>query len=242
MRKLFDIYVNDKSYPVYDIEGKEHALGSYNGCPTTWWLLLDGDMDKPKMLDEMSENCNLVPYIDKGVHRICWEINYKQYNRIVTKWSENNIRDGGVCTIKANGRDVYTFNSSDLTSTMANVSVLIEKLMVHPYNFLEPEKDDGRKIFFCGLPAFVFRGYELGEIKIKPDYSNISKEEWWQKYELFNSNHENKNPDDFFDDVDFEEYEADYELFKERLKDYMEDDEINWGNALEDGKIWWFRK
>jgi len=242
MRKIFYIYINNKAYPVYDIEGKEHSLGEWNGCPTTWWLLYDDHMDKPQMLDEMSENSKLIPYIDKGVHRICWEINYKQYNSMSFKWGDSDIRNGGVCTIIANGKEVYKFHSSDLNYAMSNVVILTEKIMTHPYNFLDPDKDEGRKIFFCGLPAFVFKGYEIGEIKIKPDYSTLSKEEWWEKYEFFNSNYEDKEQDDFDDELDYQEYEADFELFKERTLEWKDDDIIGWGDALSDGKIWWFRK
>jgi hypothetical protein len=108
--------------------------------------------------------------------------------------------------------------------------------------FLEPEKDDGRKIFFCGLPAFVYRGYEVGEIKIIPDYSKISKKSWWRHYELYNSRHEEKSYEEFEDDLDEGNYDMDLESSKDNTNEYYNDDSINWGDALEDGKIWWFRK
>jgi len=242
MRKVFDILINDKPYTVYGIEGKEHSLGINNGCPANWWLHYEEDTSSIKFLNEMDENPNLIPYIDRGVHRICWEINYKQTNRIKYKWDEADIRDSGVCNLKANGRDVYKFHTSDLMYAMARVQTLVGEIISHPYNLLEPEKDDGRKIFFCGLPAFVHRGYEVGEIKIEPDYSSISKELWWKRYDFFNSNHEEKSFEEFEDELDQEEYEADYELFQENTKEYYDNDMINWGDALNDGKIWWFRK
>ena len=242
MRKIFDILINDKPYPVYDIENKHHELGKWNNSPTTWWLLFENDYKDSKFLNEMEEESKLIPYIDRGVHRVCWEINYKQSNHIKYKWDEADIRNSGVCTLKANGRDIYKFHSSDLMYAMARVQTLVGELLSHPYNFLEPEKDDGRKIFFCGLPAFVYRGYEVGEIKIIPDYSKISKKSWWRHYELYNSRHEEKSYEEFEDDVDEGNYDMDLESSKDNTNEYYNDDSINWGDALEDGKIWWFRK
>lgn len=242
MRKIFDIHINDKPYGVYDIEGKEHNLGRYNDSPATWWLLYDDNPNQVKFINEMEEESNLIPYIDKGIHRICWEINYKQTNYTKFKYDEYDIRSSGICTLKANNREIYKFHSSDLNYAMAQVQVLVGKITCHPYNFFEPEKDDGRKIFFCGLPAFVYKGWEVGEIKIKPDYSKIDKETWWERYELFNSHHENKDDDEFDDELEKEEYDADFELFEGNTSSESFYDEINWGDALSDGKIWWFRK
>lgn len=269
MNKLFEISINEKLYPVYQILGKEHSLGTYNGCPSDWWLLYDDDMNESKLLDEMSINSNLIPYIDKGVHRICWEINYKQYNNIRFKYAEYDIRDGGECLIKANGREIYKFISSDLMFAMSKVSVTIQRILGHPYNFLEPEKDNGRKIFFCGLPAFVYQGYEVGEIKIKPDYSVISKKKWWYIYDFYNQmeelNFDNEQLDINFDELDNPNLFADPltdetiqeengftsdELMRDETLLYETPQEeygyatdiINWGDALEDGKINWFRR
>ena len=77
-RKIFDILIREKLYPVYSIEGYEHNLGKWNGCPDTWWLDYsvyhsDNDYKVPTIRE-------LIPYIDKGVHRVCWEVNYAQFN------------------------------------------------------------------------------------------------------------------------------------------------------------------
>lgn len=240
MRKLFDISIDDKLYPVFDIENKEHDQGRWNGSPTTWWLLYEDINVENKLIDETFDELNLIPFIDKGVHRICWEINYKQYNNIVYKYNTHDLRNGGLCTMRANGRDVYKFHSSDLLHAMSNVSVIAGKLISHPYNFFEPEKDDGRKIFFCGLPAFVYQGNEVGEIKIKPDFDKISPKNWWEKYDFYNFNER-----DWRIDFDFEPPSVKDE---QKLDFFNEDDYtnrvqmINWGDALSDGKIWWFRE
>ena len=240
MRRIFDIHINDESFPVFDIEGKEHEYGKHNGCPTTWWLDYTKDEngnyldpEKTQLLVEMSgKERNLIPYIDKGVHRICWEINYKQGNSIRYKWDDYDIRSYGACTIRANGRDVYKFRHSDLHGAMAHVQYLCEKLISHPYNFFQPEKDDGRKIYFKSLPAFVRTGYDVGEIKIEPDYSMLPKKKWWRIYELFGSK-KYESADSIFRDDD--------ETVGEDIDENQNNDMINWGDALSDGHIYWFR-
>lgn len=239
MRKVFDIYINDKPFPVLSIEGKKHLLGKNNGCPDTWWLDYTKDeegnyieQDGTQLLVEMNgKERNLVPYIDKGVHRICWEVIYKQGNSMKFKWDEYSIRSYGTCTLRANGRDVYKFRHSDLQGAMVHVQHLTEKLLSHPYNFFEPERDNGRKIYFKSLPAFVRTGYEVGEIRIEPDYSMLPKEKWWKIYSLFEGKRY-ETAESIFKDVgdDLDDYE-----------EYQMNDMINWGDALSDGQIDWFR-
>lgn len=233
MRKVFDIYINEKPFPVFHIEDKEHAYGKNNGCVPTWWLDYTKDQNgdyKPAsgIITEITENRNLIPYIDKGVHRICWEITYKQSNLIKYKWDDYDIRSTGSCTIRANGRDVYKFRNSDLHRAMAQVQHLTEKIISHPYNFFRPEEDDGRKIYYKSLPAFVKQGFDVGEILVVPDYSILPKNEWWKTYRLFNKRYE--SPDSIYLDCGEEEEE-----------DYENSDVINWGDALNDGLIGWFR-
>ena len=84
IRKIFEIQIYEKTYPVYSIEGYEHNLGKYNGCPDTWWLDYsvyhsDNDDEEPTMRE-------LIPYIDKGVHRVCWRVDYEQHNSSKYKW------------------------------------------------------------------------------------------------------------------------------------------------------------
>lgn len=237
MRKLFDIHINDKPFPVFSIEDKEHNYGKSNGCPANWWLDYTKDengnyleRDGNQLLLEMNgKERNLVPYIDKGVHRICWEVSYKQGNRSKFKWDEFQLRSYGTCTLRANGREVYKFVHSDIQGAMTQVQYLVEKITCHPYNFFEPEKEDGRKIYFKSLPALVRTGYEVGEIRIEPDYSMLPKKRWWQIYELFNRKYEIADSI-FNEDMDEERNQYEYE-----------NDIINWGDALSDGSIGWFR-
>lgn len=239
MRKLFDIHINDKPFPVFSIDGKEHNYGKSNGCPDNWWLDYTKDeegnyleQDGSQLLVEMNgKERNLIPYIDKGVHRICWEITYKQGNLMKYKWDDYDIRSYGTCIMRANGRDVYKFRHNDLQGAMVHVQHLSEKLLYHPYNFFEPEKDDGKKIYFKSLPAFVRTGYEVGEIRIEPDYSVLPKEKWWKIYNLFDSR-AYESADSIFSDDD--------DRFDDNIEDQMAD-MINWGDALSDGHIYWYR-
>ena len=149
------------------------------------------------------------------------------------KWDDYDMRSYGTCTIRANGRDVYRFRHSELHGAMTYVQYLCEKLISHPYNFFEPEKDDGRKIYFKSLPAFVRTGYDLGEIRIEPDYSMLPKKKWWQIYELFDSKKYESADSIFRDDDD--------ELDDEYREENRNNDMINWGDALSDGHIYWYR-
>ena len=211
-----------------------------NGCPDDWWLDYTKDEEgnylppsSNELLMEISDaniNRKLIPYIDKGVNRICWEIRYEQGHSVKYKWDDPELRSWGSCTLIANGKEVYKFRCSDLQYAMIRVQQLTETIRSHPYNFFNPEEDDGRKIYFQGLPAFVYKGYDLGEIKIRPDYSKISKEKWWELYNAYEST-AYESIDSIFKDID--DHDTDLE--------YMRNDEINWGDALSDGKIKWFR-
>jgi hypothetical protein len=227
--KIFDIQIGDRLYPVYSIEGYEHNLGKWNGCPDTWWLdysVYHSDND-----DEVPTMRELIPYIDTGVHRVCWEINYRQFNSTKYKWDEWSIRNGGICTIKANGKEVYKFHWRDLGGALAEAHSLISKISEHPFNFINPEKEIGRKIWYYGLPATILLGYEPGEIRINPDLSYMTSDEWWNELEKRKSNvkppNSTQNEDDLLDAEHFAEH-----------KDYGS---INHGSVFYDGMINWFR-
>ena len=227
--KIFDIQIGERLYPVYSIEGYEHNLGKWNGCPETWWLdysVYHSDND-----DEVPTTRELIPYIDKGVHRVCWEVNYRQFNSTKYKWDEWSIRNGGICTIKANGKEVYKFHWRDLGGALAEAHSLINKISEHPFNFINPKEEIGRKIWYYGLPATILLGYEPGEIRINPDLSYMTLDEWWNELEKRKSNVKppnlTQNEDDLLDAEHFAEH-----------KDYGS---INHGSVFYDGMINWFR-
>jgi hypothetical protein len=232
-RKIFDIQIRDKLYPVYSIEGYEHGLGKWNGCPTTWWL--DYSIYHTELiLSEQPTLRELIPYIDKGVHRVCWGVDYQQHNSTKYKWGGWDIRSGGICKITANGKPVYKFHYRDLNGALAAASCKIDEMMYHPFDFINPENEIGRKIWYHGLPAKVLLGYEVGEIRIEPDYSYLSKENWWDELERRKTKIENTNQ--VIEDDD--DKRIDKEHFEE-TKDYGI---INHGDVFYDGMINWFRK
>ena len=230
VRKLFEIRIYEKMYPVYSIKGCEHNLGKYNGCPDTWWL--DYSQYDTEIGDPERE---LIPYIDKGVHRICWGVEYQQHNSSKFKWDEWNIRSGGICKISANGKPVYKFHYSDIEGALAAATNKINNLVGHPFNFINPEEEVGRKIWYYGLPATILLGYEVGEIKINPDYSYMTKDEWWNELEKRRTNVYPKDRIYKNDDKEMEEME------KEHFEEYKDYGTINHGSAFYDGMINWFR-
>lgn len=216
-RKAFDILIDDKPCPVWDLPDYEHENGKWNGTPTTWWL---------QYQDE------LIPYVDKGVHRICWEICYKQTNHTKYKWDDWDVRSSGRCTIKANGKEIYSFGSSDLGYALGKAQALCIELMEHPYNFLDQNSEEGRKIWYYGLPASIsVNDHHPGEISIVPDLENIDENTWWKKYS------ERKKP---ILPVS-EEREQDIIMDEENDEEWRGFGRIGHGDALWDGMINWFR-
>ena len=233
VRKIFEIQISDRMYPVYSIDGYEHQLGPSNGCPATWWLDYsiyhsEGDDEQPTMRE-------LIPYIDIGVHRICWGIDYQQFNYTKYKWDEWNIRNGGICKITANGKPVYKFHYRDFEGALATAQVKINDMIGHPFDFINPEKEIGRKIWYYGLPAKILLGFEPGEIKIEPDYSYLSPDEWWSTLEEKKSKVYPKERTYIDDEKEMEELE------KEHFEEYRDYGNINHGSAFYDKMIDWFR-
>ena len=220
-RLAFQILINDEPHNVWDIPDYEHEDGKWNGCPTTWWLEREG---------------MLYPYVDKGVNRICWEINFKQTNNTKFKWDSLDIRGGGKCTIKANGEIVYQFFSRTPEHALTKAQTLLYELTEHPYNFLDQKKEKGRKIWFYGLPVTIRPSHMPGEISIVPEYSNhLKKEDWWKLYKERSQPvviPDEKNDEDNFMKDSSEEWEVkEWEVFGE----------IGHGCPLWDGMIGWFR-
>lgn len=230
VRKAFDITIDDKPYIVYSIEGYEHENGKLNGTPATWWLDYS-DYEPSEYYPEGNPRV-LIPFVDKGCNRICFEINYKQRNSMKYKWDDYNLRRSGNCTIKANGKKIYFFTSYDLNHALAKAQTMIVTLMEHPFNFIRPEEEEGRKIWYYGLPAKVRNGYEAGEIKIDPDYSEIEHDKWWDLYD------ERSRPV-LPPKTGSEKEDADMDgESRGESRDYGS---INHGDALWDGMINWFR-
>lgn len=228
-RKIFNVLIHDNEYDVYDIRGKEHQ--GYNGEPKTWWLYysdrLPGDLIPPA-------NSEYFKAWSSSIERLSWEIKFKQKTTSKVKWDELRFSGRTSCEMWCNGKLIYSFGtiggSNGMSFAMAKAEYLKVVLCEHCYNFLDPQSEQGRKICWYGLPATVdvkSNGWEIG---IVPDYTTgFSKKEWWKEYDRRRKNHTAPDPDwDNMEKEDFEEgYRSDY---------------INWGDALSDGNIYWFRK
>ena len=226
IRKIFKVIIYDKEYYVYDIEGKEH-MGE-NDTPKTWWIYYTD------VTEEINKDSKyFVPFV-KGINRLLWDIKITQRNTTKFKWDELRFNNHTYIEMWCNKKLVYAFSTlgdeRGISFGMAKVQYLQTVLCEHPYNFLNPEEEQGRKICWYGLPATVRVQQDTWEIGIVPDYTTgLSKKEWWD--ELKRKKHNYLNEPDEDDDI-IEEYDS-----EAQYSDY-----INWGDALSDGNIYWFRK
>lgn len=223
-RKAFPLMIDGKEYQVWSIDGLEHEDGKMNGTPDTWWLDYSDDENERE----------LVPYVDKMIHRICWDVNYRQSNVSKFKWNEWRFTSSGVCTISANGKEVYKFYSHDLGYALAKAQTTIATISEHPYNFINPSEEKGRRIWYYGIPATIEPSdYYPGEISVCPDYSTgIKENEWWK---LYRERSQNVQPPEEGEDSQM------VELDNERMEEDRDYGKINHGDALWDGMINWFR-
>jgi hypothetical protein len=231
MKKIFEVMIYEKFYDVYSIEDKKHE--SLNGEPDTWWLYLGQRL--PEGEQPTIDSPNWKPW-NNNIQRCIWEIRLKQRNTTKEKWDETRFSSSTNVEIYCNGKLFYSFSTlggdSGMAFAMAKAQYMIVKMTEHPFNFLEPEKENGRQIWWYNLPAtVVVSTYNPWEIRIKPDYSTgLTKEEWWVEYK----NRQNKvlsAQEIFIDEDGFDDEDND-----------INEDLINWGDALSDGNIWWFRK
>lgn len=215
-RFVFEVLINKHSYSVYDIPSRHHWNNT--DSVSTWWLKYRGEGE-------------LEPWYDRHTHRVCYEFIIREHNHSKTKWDELRVSGGVSVEITANGKPYYSFGTSKLDYAFAKSQQLIVQMSEHPYNFLDPKSENGRKIYWYGLPAMVRPSSYPGEIAIIPDYScGINKSEWWRIY-LLRKEIVGGNLDD-------EEVKMD----REDDDESMQSDYINWGDALSDDHIGWFRK
>ena len=229
-RKIFSVYIQNKVYDVYNIEGKEH-LG-LNNIPNTWWLYFTSRIlnECPKIDSE-----HFIPF-DIGIKRHLWEFEIKQTNTYKIKWNDDSFSNNISVTMICNKKKIYSFGTFDMNFALSKIQYLQVVLSEHPYNFFEPEKEKGRKIYHYGLPATVEPSYYPGEIKIIPEYSDeLPEREWWNELE--------RREKPFIQKKKLSGDEKWDEIFnKEQRQETREYGSINWGDALRDGHINWFRK
>ena len=229
IRKIFEVVINNSMCPVYSIEGYEHESGRRNGDPTEWWVDISDPVSPNQFGDTETVSPNeseLVPYSDKCFNRICWGVDYKQKNYSKEKWGETRLNGTGVCNISANGKNVYKFISSDLGHALGKAQYIINALREHPYDFINPDSENGRKIYYHGLPATIRTAYQPGDITVVPDFSYIGEPEWWRLYNERSKLIKDK-PDRDDEDEEYDNRPVDF---------------INHGDVLWDGMINWFRE
>lgn len=230
IRKIFKVKIYDNYFDVYSIEGKEHA--GLNGEPTSWWLYFSDPMPD-----------GVMPPIDSpywkpwhsSIERHVWEIKITQKNTTKEKWGETQFRSNTWIQMICNGKVIHEFSTTGgnrgMSFAMAKIQYLQVKMSEHPYNFFDPESENGRKIYYHGLPATIRPSFHPGEIHIIPDYTaGLTKEQWWKELERRQSPAVPKEKDDMD------------EIEKENSEDDRRSDYINWGSALSDGNINWFRR
>lgn len=230
-RKVFKVIIHEKEYDVYNIDGKEHE--GYNDTPKDWWLYYSERL--PEGLVPPVDSEYWKPYCSSILRRL-WEIRIKQRNSSKEKWGETNFRNSISVEMWCNNKLVYAFgtNGKYLDYAMAKIQYLQVQLSEHPYNFFEPETENGRKICWHGLPATIKVKQDTWEIAVIPDYTaGLTREEWWKELKRRESRYT-----EIKDDMDKQEKEMEDEDFSES----MTDDYINWGDALSDQHIYWFRK
>lgn len=223
-RKVFEVIIHGKTYDVYDVHGKEHM--GYNGEVKTWWLYYSDLLPEGTVPPVDSEYWE--PW-SNSINRRLWDIRFKEYNSSKEKWGETRFRSGLNCEMYCNDKLIYSFGTGSLSFAMSKAQYLTVVLSEHCYDFFDQESQNGRKIWFYGLPAAVRPNTSHpGEIGIVPDYSTgIDKKEWWSEFKRRRSNINEKISEDDMRVWDEEEDYSDY---------------INWGDALSDGRIDWFRK
>ncbi len=226
IRKIFTVVINKNEYDVFDIDSKEHD--GYNDVPKTWWLYHSSRL--PSDLLPPIDSDYWKPY-NAGILRRLWDIRITQHNTTKEKWDDTRFNSHTNVEMWCNQKLIYSFGTGGkhLDYAMAKIQYLQVELSEHSFNFFEPESENGRKICWYGLPATIKVKSNTWEISIIPDYAaGLAKDAWWKEY----ANRKTKyTKSDDFDEMDREQYNED-----------KENDRINWGDALSDQHIYWFRK
>lgn len=106
MRKTFIVIIRDKSYDVYDIEGKEHES---DGVKSTYWLYYSEQMQDGIAPPIDSEHFK--PY-HKWIERLTWDISFKQKTTTKIKWDELRFSSHTQCEIRCNNKLIYSFGTT----------------------------------------------------------------------------------------------------------------------------------
>lgn len=167
-RKMFEVVINNKICEVWERE-ETHQLGRDNDKPDNLWVRYENQWE---------------PWINIGVNNPCFEIKIKQNNRTKAKWNGLRINGVSCAEIYCNLRKVYEFYCNDLNYAFAKSQVLMRDMLEHPFNFMDPDSEIGRKIWFKGQSSIVERLLlDQGCIMIKKESGVFDLVEPWYSEE-----------------------------------------------------------
>lgn len=234
MKPIFPVLINNQQYFVYDIDKSvKTPHEGFNDTPSTWWLFYNTDLF---LTEELLNSEQLIPYCVKSIPRFNWDINIKQVTETKYKWDNIRFNPRTICELFVNKKKIYEFittgGESGLNYAFSRANYLRTALLEHPYDFVNSSKNKNRKIYYLGLPAFVEPlDSEPWKIRIIPDYSVITKYEWWEQ--LKNTDKLIFNPSN----------DPEYSFASDQIGEYMQKDFINWGDAFNsENVIYWYRQ
>jgi len=142
---VFKTVVNDRIQEVWR-RNESHPQGEINNRDSHLWL---------RQTFEDTDDVDWVPWIGIGTNRPCFEIKLVQGNRTKCKWGETRINGTGWAEIFCNKTKVYEYGFRDIEYGLARAQVLISDMTEHPFNFMDPESEIGRKIRYYEQPAVI---------------------------------------------------------------------------------------
>lgn len=175
--RIFDIVIDNQLYEVWDLPGKEHLQGEWDGCPKTWWVrYVEPEFNELDRLTQLlrSNEIRWIPYTDHRGTRPQWEVRVKTGNYIKSKWGDTDIHQYGFVEMFCNLRKVYEFPfHNDLSYAFGKAQQLIVEMNEHPFRFRDPEQEIGRKIWYYEQPAVIESlMLDQGAIMIRKDDPN----------------------------------------------------------------------
>jgi hypothetical protein len=144
-RKIFKTVINNLPMWVYHRKEHTHNLGKWNNCPDDWWLAFKRD----------KKHFQWIPWIDIGANRPCWEVKINEGNYLKYKYDETSIHRGCTAEIFCNKQKVYEFIAGNFEYSVVKVHNLINKMQEYPFNFMNPDEEIGRRIWYYGQPAII---------------------------------------------------------------------------------------
>jgi len=178
---ITDVIIRGYKYQLWDLVDREpHSLGTDNGESGTLWVKKNGGGPFAEQKDDP-----WIPWLDISGNRNCWEIHIKDGNSIKYKHVNYDISKHTSVYISLNNDPVYEVMGRDFDwcyNKSRSIIYHLEELMnTFDVNLKNSTKEKGRKIYYKGLPAIIEQVYVTGTINIKPDYSDMDKDTWWNE-------------------------------------------------------------